>query len=283
MESNLNTYLNTYPLHCALTIASSDSGAGAGIQADLKTFSALGVYGLTAIAGITAQNTQTVNAAFYLPPALLTAQLEAVFADFEIKAIKIGLLGTASNTEAVGDFLKTRPRIPIIVDPVMVSASGHVFLDDSAIQALTKLFEIADLITPNLPEATHISGSQINTEEDYFKAAEKILDLGPRAVLIKGGHSKGTTSSDLLCIKGEKPQLFPAQKLASTNDHGTGCSLSSAIAAFLARGETLINATEKAKKYVYEAISQGLPLGKGHGPIHHFYKFYGFSVSKNPS
>jgi hydroxymethylpyrimidine/phosphomethylpyrimidine kinase len=259
-----------------LTIATSDSGGGAGIQADLKTFAAFGVYGLCALSAVTAQNTVAVTGMELLPPAIVTAQLKAVFDDIGADAIKIGLLGGRDNTLAVAGYLSSLPSLPpVILDPVMVSASGHAFLDPEAVEALKALMPLSALVTPNLPEASALSGVDLSdpSDGDIIKAAEIILALGPKKALIKGGHGKGPNAKDLLFGGGE-PAWLSQERVKTPNNHGTGCTLSSAIAAAMARGESLEEAVKLAKHYVTGGLADSIDLGSGPGPLNHFHHFY---------
>ena len=254
----------------ALTIAGSDSGGGAGIQADLKTFHAHGVFGLSAITAVTAQNTQAVCAAYELPEKIIRAQIAAVFDDFEIAAVKTGMLSSYAIVEAVGDALATRNRQPLVVDPVMVSTSGFPLLNADAIQGIVHhLLPLATVVTPNLHEAEVLAHQKIDTRPDAGIAARKIADLGARAVLVKGGHLQGA-AVDVLW-DGDSETLFECERLTTANTHGTGCTLASAIAANLALGCGLRDAIAKAKTYLTEAIRHGPNIGKGNGPTDHFY------------
>jgi hydroxymethylpyrimidine/phosphomethylpyrimidine kinase len=263
------------PIPRALTIAGSDSGGGAGIQADLKTFAALGVFGTSAITALTAQNTQTVTAIHEVTPEMVVAQIEAIAQDFELAAAKTGMLFSARVIEAVAEAV-TRLRIqPLVVDPVMVSKSGAHLLQPEAIGALrTRLLPRATVVTPNLPEAEVLVGHPIGRRDsDLEAAALEIVAMGPRAVVIKGGHREG--DSDDLLFDGDNLRHLRCERIASRNTHGTGCTFSAAIAALLARGRTLDLAVAQAKDYVTEALQTGLSLGHGHGPLHHFHLFYG--------
>lgn len=274
--------LSPCPLRHALTIASSDSGAGAGIQADLKTFAAHRVYGLSAISGITAQNTVEVTDVAFVSASNLRAQLKAIYDDIPVEAIKIGLIGSAANTEAAASFLAEHwAQLPIVLDPVMVSTSGHVFLAPEAVEALKKLIPLALVLTPNLREAEALTGLSINNRDEARRAAEKLLALGAKNVLIKGGHSEGDHCDDLLWGS-EGEQWLTGPRLDSPNTHGTGCTLSSALAANLALGFDLPQAARRAKDYVTDALRQGLSLGRGPGPLHHFYAYYRFP-SESPA
>ncbi|MDR1298365.1 MAG: bifunctional hydroxymethylpyrimidine kinase/phosphomethylpyrimidine kinase [Deltaproteobacteria bacterium] len=262
------------PLTKALTIATSDSGGGAGIQADLKTFAAFGVFGLSVVSGVSAQNTVAVTGLECLSPGLVTLQLEAVFSDIGVNTVKIGLLGNPENARAAGAFLAgLSPRPDVVLDPVMVSASGYAFLDRESVEAVRELFPLATLVTPNIPEAEALTGLKIKTEDDYVRAGEKIMEMGAEQVLIKGGHSGGTKSDDLL-IGPQGVHWFTVERVRTKNNHGTGCTLSSAVAACLARGEDLEGAVRLAKTYVAGAMEASVDLGRGPGPLNHFFPYY---------
>jgi hydroxymethylpyrimidine/phosphomethylpyrimidine kinase len=257
-----------------LTIAGSDSGGGAGIQADLKTFSALGCYGMTAITALTAQNTCGVTAIHPVPAAMVGAQIEAVLTDIGVDAIKIGMLNTPEVIEEVARQLRGCGAVPIVLDPVMVSKSGAKLLHDEAIAALRQiLIPRATIITPNIPEAEVLSGQTIRAREDFETAAAALLKLGPQAVLVKGGHLAGPASPDCLLAAGAPPRWLEAPRLTTRNLHGTGCTLSAAIAAHLARGLELAAAVAAAKEYLGAALAAGAAyqLGQGQGPVRHFF------------
>ena len=254
----------------ALTIAGSDSGGGAGIQADLKAFSAMGVYGASVVTAVTAQNTQAVTAIHPIPDDVVAAQIKAVLEDIQIDVIKIGMLGTPSLIAAVTDAL-TGYDGPIVLDPVMVAKSGDTLLADSAIDALKSLlFSRASLLTPNLPEA-----AKLVDEGSTQSQANALLELGVGAVLMKGGHADGNTCTDHL-VSQTGTQDFSAPRVNTCNTHGTGCSYSSAIAAGLAQGMALSDAVSRAHTWLHQAIlhADELHLGKGHGPVHHFYALW---------
>jgi hydroxymethylpyrimidine/phosphomethylpyrimidine kinase len=261
----------------ALTIAGSDSAGGAGIQADLKTFAALGVHGATAITALTAQNTQGVEGVHVVPPDFVRAQMKAIARDLKVGAIKIGMLATSGVIKAVAEGLKEFPGISVVLDPVMVAATGAVLLDKDAIATLKSvLMPVATVITPNLPEAAQLLDSAEARDESGMRAQARELKLfGAQAVLIKGGHAKGLAAVDLL-IDGEGELRLEAPRVATKHDHGTGCTLSSAIAAELAKGATLRDAVTKAKAYVTAAIGAAdeLRIGKDRGPVHHFHKWW---------
>lgn len=262
-------------MQVALTIAGSDSGGGAGIQADLKTFSALGVFGTSAITALTAQNTQTVTGIHEIPPDMVVAQIEAVAADFGIAAAKTGMLFSARIIQAVADAVARLRIQPLVVDPVMVSKAGAHLLLPEAVDALrAQLLPCATLLTPNLPEAEVLVGHPIGwRDSDLEAAAREILALGPRAVVIKGGHRPG--DSDDLFYDGATMRHLRCERIASRNTHGTGCTFSAAITALLARGRALDEAVAQAKEYVTQALQTDLSLGHGHGPLHHFHLYYG--------
>jgi len=252
-----------------LTVAGSDSGGGAGIQADLKTFEAHGCFGTSAITAITAQNTLGVRAVETISPAVVCAQMEAVLEDFPVGAAKTGMLATAAIIEVVAAALAApADRVPLVVDPVMVATSGAVLLEPDARGALVEqLIPLAWLVTPNLPEAELLSGIVLNDDESAVRAAQWFLDRGARAVLLKGGHGAGATVVDLLVERGGGVTRIERARLASRNTHGTGCTLSAAIAARLASGETLAAAVERSIDYVRGAIERAPELGAGYGPL----------------
>lgn len=251
----------------ALTIAGSDSGGGAGIQADLKTFSALGVYGMSALTAITSQNTVGVSRVLVLPPDLVAAQIRDVAADIGCQAAKTGMLGNAEVTLAVASTVRQLDLGPLVVDPVMVAKSGDALLEDDAVEALVAhLLPLAAVLTPNLPEAERLLGRSIATLEDMSAAAGELGALGPRAVVVKGGH-RADESADVLWQAGAPGvEVLRGPRLPSASTHGTGCIFSAAIAAGLASGMQVSQAVRRAKLFVTEAIRYGLPLGKGHGP-----------------
>lgn len=257
-----------------LSIAGFDSSGGAGLQADLKTFSALACYGMTVVTAVPVQNTCGVRSCYDLPLSCIQEQLEAIFDDITPRAIKIGMLFSTGIIELVAEFLQQRAKgIPIVLDPVMVAKSGHALLQPEAILALkTKLLPAVDLVTPNLPEAFALVGQQ----EDFTLLGQLILDLGAQAVLIKGGHADSAQANDLLMNQAGQHQWFYGQRIASKNTHGTGCTLSAAIAAYLARDYPLPEAIQAAKLYLGKAIkaSAQVSLGKGHGPVHHFFEYW---------
>ncbi|MFA8443951.1 bifunctional hydroxymethylpyrimidine kinase/phosphomethylpyrimidine kinase [Yoonia sp.] len=254
----------------ALTIAGSDSGGGAGIQADLKAFSAMGVYGASVVTAVTAQNTRAVAAIHPIPDDIVVAQIKAVLDDIQIDAIKIGMLGTPSLIAAVADVLAGYDG-PVVLDPVMVAKSGDTLLADTAIDALkSSLFARATLLTPNLPEAVKLVG-----EGSTRAQANALLELGASAVLMKGGHADGETCTDHL-VSHICTQHFSAPRVNTRNTHGTGCSYSSAIAAGLAQGMALNDAVGRAHTWLHQAIFRAdeLHVGRGHGPIHHFHALW---------
>ena len=261
----------------AVTIAGSDSGGGAGIQADLKTFSALGVYGASVITALTAQNTQGVTGIHDVPPEFITAQIDAVFSDLAVNAVKIGMLSAPAAIAAVAAGLDRWKQTLVVLDPVMVASSGDRLLAPAAIDILkSALIPRALVITPNLPEAAALLDAPIAETEDEMRAqAEKLLALGAKAVLIKGGHASGAEAIDLL-VSREAVARLSAERAATKNTHGTGCTLSSAIAAGLAKGQRLGEAVSDAKQYVTEAIgcADELEVGHGHGPVHHFHAWW---------
>ena len=259
-------------MNVALTIAGSDSGGGAGIQADIKSMQANGVFATSVITAITAQNTQAVTHAFDVPLDVIAAQIDAVFDDFEIKATKTGMLSSARIIKLVAEKIEQWQINPLVVDPVMISTSGFSLLQEDAQHNLkTLLIPKATLITPNTHEAAHLTGLEINTVKDAEDAAKQLHELGPAAVLVKGGHLSGESEAVDVFYDGASFDYFRAPFIDTKHTHGTGCTYASAIAANLAKGMEMKRAIEKAKAYVTEAIRHGLAIGKGHGPTHHFY------------
>ncbi|MFJ7639229.1 bifunctional hydroxymethylpyrimidine kinase/phosphomethylpyrimidine kinase [Peribacillus sp. NPDC097225] len=257
----------------ALTIAGSDSGGGAGIQADLKTFSAHRVYGMSVITAVTAQNTLEVRSVQPIDLAVITDQIAAVFEDIRVDAVKIGMLGSKETVETVTHSLKLFKPAIVVLDPVMISKSGHHLLDERAVSSLKiDLLPLATLVTPNIPEAEVLTGFPIRTKQDFYKACTAILELGPKAVLLKGGHAAGNPND--LFYDGKEFSWIKGERIHTKNTHGTGCTLSSAIASNLANGLPLATSIEQSKIYISEAIRNSLELGKGHGPVHHFHQFY---------
>lgn len=259
-----------------LTIAGSDSGGGAGIQADLKTISALGCYGMSVITALTAQNTQTVSAIHDVPADFVAAQLDAVLGDIKADAIKIGMLSRAEVIGTVSEKLREYRVDNVVLDPVMVAKSGDRLLQDSAIDRLCRdLMPLATVLTPNLPEAEVLLGRKLREDADIESAASALLAMGPQVVLLKGGHAQGEYSSDLVASK-QRREWLRAERINTANTHGTGCTLSSAVAAHLARGSNPFQAIASAKEYVSAAIRKGAEyrLGGGHGPVHHFHAFW---------
>jgi hydroxymethylpyrimidine/phosphomethylpyrimidine kinase len=271
----------------ALTIAGSDSSGGAGIQADLKTFTAFGVYGASVITALTAQNTQGVNGIHQVPAEFVTAQIDAVFGDLDVNAVKIGMVAERSVIEAIVAGLARWSPKHVVFDPVMVATSGDRLLMSDAVDALRQqLIPRAGIITPNLPEAAALLDEPVaSNEAEVERQGKRLLALGCRAVLIKGGHAQGPESNDYL-IRHDGVVVLPAARIATKNTHGTGCSLSSAIAAGLAIGQELETAVRNAKAWVTGAIAAAdqLGVGRGHGPINHFHTSpKGLSALPNPN
>jgi hydroxymethylpyrimidine/phosphomethylpyrimidine kinase len=257
-----------------LSIAGSDSGGGAGIQADLKTIAALGCYGMTAITALTAQNTLGVRSIHSVPPQMLTDQIDAVVEDIGVDAVKIGMLHSADTVRTVAAAIERHALPRIVLDPVMIATSGAVLIDQEAIAVLVgALFPKAAVVTPNLDEAALLVGRPLESESDMESAARQLIETGAPAVLLKGGHLPGKTVSDLLLLRGEKPCWMRAPRIDSPNTHGTGCTLSSAIAAHLALGSGLPQAVELARDYVRGALAAGAAVrtGQGSGPLNHGY------------
>ncbi len=257
-----------------LTIAGSDSSAGAGIQADLKTFAALGVYGTSAITAVTAQNTLCVTAVQEMSPDIVAAQIDAVVADIRPDAVKTGMLASASIVEVVAARVRDHGLSNLVVDPVMVAKSGHRLLREDAVAALRDLLlPLCTVVTPNLPEAEVLAGHPIGSDDDVRRAAEEIVGLGAGAVVVKGGHREGAEAVDVL-YDGSAIREYSPPRIDTTSTHGTGCTFASAIAACLARGEPLAEAVGRAKEYLTEALRRAYPIGRGHGPVHHFYPWW---------
>ncbi|MGA7999830.1 MAG: bifunctional hydroxymethylpyrimidine kinase/phosphomethylpyrimidine kinase [Bradyrhizobium sp.] len=261
----------------ALTIAGSDSSGGAGIQADLKSFAALGVYGASVITALTAQNTRGVTGIHPVPAEFVTAQIDAVFSDLAVGAVKIGMVAQLATIEAIAAGLTRWQPKHVVLDPVMVATSGDRLLAADAVEALRKkLIPRAALITPNLPEAAALLDEQVATSAaEIADQGRRLLALGCPAVLIKGGHGQGAESTDYF-VTASRVIALPAPRIVTQNTHGTGCSLSSAIAAGLAKGEDMETAVRNAKAWVSAAIAAAdrFTVGHGHGPIHHFHRFY---------
>jgi hydroxymethylpyrimidine/phosphomethylpyrimidine kinase len=257
--------------HAVLTIAGSDSSGGAGIQADLKAMSANGVFGMSVLTSITAQNTCGVSDVFHLPPSIVEAQLAAIFSDIPVTVAKIGMLATSDIVATVSRILATQHLEHLVIDPVMVTKGGHPLLEQEAISILTtELLPQATLLTPNVYEAEILSGMSIKTLADARRAAKTIYQSGCKYVLIKGGHLLEQPGTDLL-YDGRFFRMYKGEFIQTSTTHGTGCTFASAIAAHLAKGKTIPDAIEAAKHYTTEAIRHGLALGKGHGPTDHFY------------
>jgi hydroxymethylpyrimidine/phosphomethylpyrimidine kinase len=261
----------------ALSIAGSDPSGGAGIQADLKTFSALEVYGAGAIAALTAQDTRGVSAVRDLPPDFVSEQVERVLDDLDVRAVKVGMLSRAAVVEAVAERLEERRARNVVLDPVMVSKSGAALLLPDAIEALReRMIPLAEILTPNLPEAAALLAMEFGAlVRDPSEACRRLLDLGCRAVVLKGGHTGGDESDDLY-FDGREIVRLAARRIPTSNTHGTGCTFSAAIAAYLARGEPPLEACRLAKRYVTAAIEAAREwhIGHGHGPVHHFHALW---------
>lgn len=255
----------------ALTIAGSDSGGGAGIQADLKTFAAHGVYGLCAITAVTAQNTQGVSHVADIPPDVVAAQIAQVAGDIGVHAAKTGMLANAAIIRAAAAQIRASGIAPVVVDPVMIAKSGATLLRLDAIDALiTELLPLAHVVTPNIPEAEALTGLTLRSAQDCREAASRLHAMGPACVIIKGGHLESARITDLL-FDGREFETFEHPRVPGTNTHGTGCTFAAAITAHLARGRPLREAVPLAQAYVAGAIRAGLALGHGHGPMDHFW------------
>jgi len=261
------------PIRKALTIAGSDSGGGAGIQADLKTFAALGVYGTSAITAITAQNTVGVTQVLALAPDLVAAQVDAVINDIGAHALKTGMLANTAIIEVVAKKIQQHRLKNLVVDPVMVATSGDLLIKKNAVAALRSLLiPLAAVVTPNIPEAEELTGMELRATKDIEEAARRIVAMGAKTVVIKGGHRKGPAVD--LFFDRKQFRALNAPRIRTKNTHGTGCTFSAAIAANLAKGETLERAVSLAKQYITGAIRAGFTVGSGHGPVNHFYKLW---------
>jgi len=261
-------------MQIALTIAGSDSSGGAGIQADIKTFQALGVFGMSVITAVTAQNTRQVYAVQEMTPQIVGEQIRCLFEDAEIHAVKIGMVSSIALVEAVADALEQVDRPPIVLDPVMISKSGYRLLREDAQAALVeKLFPLAEVVTPNIYEAEALIGAEIKTVSGMKAAAVRILELGASKVVVKGGHLGKKRATDIL-FDGLEHREIESSWVETKNTHGTGCTFSSAIAAHLALGREFFEAVSRAKAYITGAIEHSLSIGKGFGPTHHFFDLY---------
>lgn len=261
-------------MHSILTIAGSDSGAGAGIQADLKTCAALGVYCTTALTAVTAQNTMGVMAVHALPPELVAAQIDAVVTDIRPDAVKVGMLANAGIIEVVAAKLREHSLPNVVVDPVMVAKSGDRLLaEDDAMALRELLLPLAEVVTPNIPEAEVLVGRSLQTDGEIRAAAREIHSMGARNVVMKGGHREGDLAVDIL-FDGREFHEFSAPRVQTPSTHGTGCTFASAIAALLARGESVPEAVRQAKEYLTEALRRAEPIGGGHGPVNHFWRWF---------
>lgn len=264
----------TFRYPTALTIAGSDSGGGAGIQADIKTFSAMGVYATAAITAVTAQNTQGVRRIQALSPEIVQSQIEAVLDDIPVDAIKIGMLYNHDIVEVVSRMIDTYKPTHVILDPVMISTSGTQLLEDKTIDSIIRLlFSRVTLLTPNIEEAAFLSGIPIHSEQAMLEAGSACVSMGCRAVLLKGGHLNGNQATDYLFSADKIPLRFSASFVNTQNTHGTGCTLSSAITACLAKGKPMPEAISEAKKYITSALQSGanVQIGDGQGPLNHFF------------
>lgn len=264
----------THSIKTALTIAGSDSSGGAGIQADLKTFQALGVYGMSAVTAVTVQDTRMVHAVQEIDPRIVHDQITCLFDDMTIHAVKIGMASSVRLINAIADALEKVRRPPVVLDPVMKSKSGYALLEANARQALVeRLFPLANVVTPNLHEAETLVGYPIADVEQMKAAARQIVHLGAETVVVKGGHLDGPAATDIV-FDGRSFRQLSSPRRPTPNTHGTGCTFSSAIAAYLAGGESFFEAVQKAKAYITGAIEHALDIGKGHGPTHHFFDLY---------
>jgi len=262
-----------------LIIAGSDSGGGAGIQADIKAITALGGYAMTAITALTAQNTQGVQDIHEVPPTFVKEQITSVLSDIGADSIKIGMLHNAEVIGAVHDAIADYAiNVPLVVDPVMVSTSGASLLEERAVNALMqKIIPMADVLTPNIPEATALSGMEVDGEEDTGRLAQMLASLGPKSILLKGGHLQGAVVRDLLIHEEDTVDVFESPRIETAHTHGTGCTLASALACGLAQGMSLRDSVVRARRYVHEAIRTAPGYGKGNGPLNHGHAIPEFS------
>ena len=257
----------------AMTIAGSDSGGGAGIQADLKTFAALGVYGTSVLTAITSQNTLGVTDLMELPASLVSSQIDAIVSDIGADVVKTGMLSSSAIIEAVAEKTREHALTSLVVDPVMVAKSGDRLLQEEAVDALrTLLIPLALVVTPNAAEARVLTGREITTLDDARNAARELVNMGARSAVVKGGHLEGS-ATDIL-YDGREFRAFTAQRVQTTSTHGTGCTFASATAAGLAKGLSVRDAVSRAKRYVTATIRHAFPIGRGHGPLNHFYDLW---------
>ena len=257
----------------AMTIAGSDSGGGAGVQADLKTFAALGVYGASTLTAITAQNTVGVTAVHEIPTDVIRAQIDAVLTDIGADAVKTGMLSSSAIIECVADALEHWGVPALVVDPVMVAKSGDSLLQEEAVGVLrSRLLPLASVVTPNIPEAEVLTGMNISSDADVRDAARAIVGMGAKAVVVKGGHREGPATD--IFFDGSEFHEFTTPRIDTQNTHGTGCTFASAVAAGLARGLPVVDAVSAAKEYVTEAIRHSFPIGQGHGPLSHLWRLW---------
>lgn len=263
-----------------LSIAGSDPSGGAGIQADLKTFSALGCYGMAAMTALTAQNTTGVSDVFEVPHNFVASQIDDIFKDITVHAIKIGMAGSVPTIGVISELIQRRKPINIVLDTVMVATSGDKLLSAEAVDALRRdLVPMADVITPNIPEGEILLGKTLSHDYDHDMEAmaKDLLKLGCKSVLLKGGHLHGPSSDDVFCDKNGHCEILHASRVKTQNTHGTGCTLSSAVASYLAKGLTMADAAQAAKRFLTLSLQHAddLKIGKGKGPVHHFYNFWG--------
>ncbi len=274
--------INNNRVPIALTIAGSDSGGGAGIQADIKTFSSLGVYAASVITAVTAQDTQRVYGVVEMTPEFVAQQIDVVMADIGAEAVKTGMLASPEIVEAVAERMKHWGVTNLVVDPVMVAKGGDKLLLDSAVEALkTRLFPLALVVTPNIPEAEVLVGRKLTSWDEIMEAAREIHEWGVPNVVIKGGHFEGELTATDILYDGQGYRDFSVGWVQTNSTHGTGCTFASAIAAMLAKGENVPTAVAGAKAFVTKALQDAYPIGHGHGPVHHFYRYWRPMMSKS--
>ena len=260
-------------LQICMTIAGSDSGGGAGIQADLKTFASLNCYGVSAITSVTAQNTLGVNDIHVIPNSVLKNQIDSINNDIGFNSVKTGMLPEESSVISVANSLKKTSNLRLVIDPVIVATSGDVLISSKAIEALKqKLFPLASIITPNLSEAEELTKIKITDKDDIYEACKILKEYGPKSVVIKGGHFFNSDVSEDVFYDGKNFQSFSVKRIDTTSTHGTGCTFSAAITAYIAKGEVIEESVKLAKNYVTDAINKAYKIGKGNGPLNHFFK-----------
>ena len=278
LKTTANSYIRAMErFKRVLSVAGSDSGGGAGIQADLKTIAACGCYGMTAITAVTVQNTQGVRGVYAVPADVVAGQIDAVLEDIGVDAVKLGMLPSEEIIAETARLIRKYGVWHVVMDPVMIATSGDRLVAESAVEAILRhIFPLAALVTPNIPEAEYLTGLKIRSEDDFPRAAGRLVEKGARGVLLKAGHLQGAELTEYLYTADGVEQRYRYERIDTPNTHGTGCTLSSAVASFLAQGHELPEAVRRAEDYVHGAIMAGREYrtGCGHGPVHHFYRFW---------